>query len=189
MMRITTLLFTAFFTLLSSVLAIQVTSPSQGITWTVGSTAQITWSSVSTDPTTVDVYLVNFSRYPNSIIMLKSNVAVSGGSLAIDGTYLQPGTGWQVNLVPQGSNSQQILAQSNQFTIAAGGAAGQTPTAATGTVTAAAVAPIVTNGNATAAGGGAGGVASVPRVSASSAVGLVQVPLFMLGAAGLLLCL
>jgi hypothetical protein len=178
-------LFAILAALLSATLAIQVTSPNQQTTWTIGSgSVTISWTSVSTDPQTIDVFLVNFSRYPNTIIQLKSNVAVSGGTLAIDSTYLQAGTGWQINLVPQGSNSQQILAQSNMFTIAGGSgsnAGGSTPTStSTASAAVANVAPIVTNGNISAA-----GITSVPRVSAVSSGSAVQVPAMLLMALAL----
>lgn len=107
----------------------------QNAVWTAGQNQTVVWNSVNTDPGTVSVYLVNFSRYPTQSILLKSNVATTSGTLTIDGSYLSVGTGYQINLVP-GTNTEQILAQSNQFSIVA--AAGSTTTTAAAAAAAAA---------------------------------------------------
>ncbi len=105
-----------FASVIASALALQVNQPAQNTIWTVGQDQVVQWNSVSTDPGTFSAYLVNFARYPTQTIKLQDNVDSTKGSLTISGTYLQPGSGWQINFV-KGSNIEQIYAQSNQFTI------------------------------------------------------------------------
>lgn len=102
--------------LVAAAQAITITSPSTDTTWNSDDTNTITWTSVSTDPTTVDIYLVHQASQPQINDILFSSVAVSGGSADISGLQLPTGSAYQINFVKSGS-PDQIYAQSGQFDI------------------------------------------------------------------------
>ncbi|KAJ9094254.1 hypothetical protein QFC21_006080 [Naganishia friedmannii] len=118
---------TAFVTiallLASGAEAIKVTSPSETTVQKAGSALQLTWDSVSTDPTSFAVVLVNQnSAYlANSPVTLIANQTTSAGSTSLSypsGSW-PAGTGFQVNLVKSTNDVNSILAQSGMFNITA----------------------------------------------------------------------
>lgn len=59
--------------------AIQFTDPAANATLTKGSTYDLTWSSVDTDPDTFSVFLVNFFNWPPSYQLLAEDLETSAG--------------------------------------------------------------------------------------------------------------
>ncbi|KAF7881643.1 uncharacterized protein EAF02_006331 [Botrytis sinoallii] len=97
--------------------AITITSPSTNGEWDLSEGAQsITWTSVSTDPQTVDIYLVHMASNPPLSDVLFTNVDISKGSESVTGLQLPTGGNYQINFVSPGK-AEQILAQSQQFTV------------------------------------------------------------------------
>ncbi|RDW75254.1 hypothetical protein BP6252_06396 [Coleophoma cylindrospora] len=96
--------------------AITVTSPTKNTLWNSDNSNTITWTSVSTDPTTVDIYLVHQASQPQISDLLFSNVDISKGSVDVSGLQLPTGEAYQINFVkPQ--TTAQIYAQSEQFNV------------------------------------------------------------------------
>ncbi|QSZ37124.1 hypothetical protein DSL72_009217 [Monilinia vaccinii-corymbosi] len=97
--------------------AIMITSPSMDGVWDLSEGAQtITWSSVSTDTSVVDIYLVHMAAHPPIMDKLFANVDINKGSESVSGLQLPTGENYQINFVSPGK-PEQILAQSQQFTV------------------------------------------------------------------------
>ncbi|KAJ5216127.1 uncharacterized protein N7498_002534 [Penicillium cinerascens] len=100
-----------------SAAGIVITSPRQGEKVDFSKPVTIHWQRVSTDPSTVDIVLVNENVYPPVTETVASGVDVDKGSYTIkahdqDVSTTDTGGGYQVNfLAPSGG----ILAQSQQF--------------------------------------------------------------------------
>lgn len=101
--------------LASGAIALQVTSPTHSDVWTVGDSETITWSSVSSDQDTFNIYLSNMASYPTTSILLASDVSASDGSAKIDGSKLTVGKSFTINLT-NGTETEQIYAQSVSLT-------------------------------------------------------------------------
>lgn len=97
-------------------LAMTLTSPTKFELWDSSKTNTISWSSVSTDPQTVDIYLAHMSAQPPLYSLLFSSVATSSGKIDVSGLQLPNGEAYQINLVAH-DNEKQILAQSQQFNV------------------------------------------------------------------------
>ncbi|KUI59652.1 hypothetical protein VP1G_06922 [Cytospora mali] len=104
--------------LASGVIALQVTSPTSSDVWTVGDSETITWNTVSSDQDTFNIYLSNMASYPSQTILLASDVSSSAGSAKVDGSKLVAGKSFTINFT-NGTETEQIYAQSNQFNITA----------------------------------------------------------------------
>ncbi|MCJ1281058.1 hypothetical protein MMC26_000376 [Xylographa opegraphella] len=98
----------------SMALALMVTSPDNTTTWNDSGSNTIKWTSVSTDPSTLDIVLINNAVYPNTKTTIASNVQTSAGSYDVK-SLTGNGEGYQVNLMS--TTNDQILAQSGQFTL------------------------------------------------------------------------
>ncbi|KAF8591482.1 hypothetical protein K439DRAFT_1402132 [Ramaria rubella] len=136
------MLTSSFVTLLSlaaSALAITVTNPSQDVTWSTSGPNTVSWTEVSTDPTTFAVTLVSKRRTQVQLGVFKQTLAdnVDGtkGSLTISAS-LPVGTGFQVNIVKSSQDMNTILAQSAQFNITQGtGSSSSAANSSAGTAT------------------------------------------------------
>ncbi|PQE18075.1 developmentally Regulated MAPK Interacting protein [Rutstroemia sp. NJR-2017a BVV2] len=106
----------ALATLIAIAQAITITSPSKDGTWDLSKSQTITWTSVSTDPQTVDIYLAHMASNPPLNDKLFTNVDISAGSESISGLQLPTGEAYQINFVAPGK-PEQILAQSQQFSV------------------------------------------------------------------------
>jgi len=135
--------FTTILALLSAAgtaLAIQVTSPTNGTQWKDHDSNTITWTSVSSDPSSLSIFLVNEQVNPPVNISLATNIQTSLGTYTVD-NLTGSGAGYQINLV--GTENNGILAQSQQFELETGGGssssattgASSTATATSGTAT------------------------------------------------------
>jgi hypothetical protein len=101
----------------SAALAITVTSPVKGAEWDLSKDNKITWDSVSTDPSTINIVLVNMAVNPSVSLTIANNIPVSQGSYDLKNLVNAPAPGdsYQINL--ENSVQQGILAQSQQFTV------------------------------------------------------------------------
>jgi len=98
----------------SLALAVTVTSPDNTTTWNDSGSNTIKWTSVSTDPSTLNIVLINNAVFPNTQTTIASNVQTSLGSYTVN-SLTGNGVGYQVNLMA--TTNDQILAQSGQFTL------------------------------------------------------------------------
>ncbi|PQE15732.1 extracellular conserved serine-rich protein [Rutstroemia sp. NJR-2017a BBW] len=104
----------ALATLIAIAQAITITSPAKDGTWDLSKSQTITWTSVSTDPQVVDIYLAHMASNPPLNDQLFTNVDISKGSESISGLQLPTGEAYQINFVAPGK-PEQILAQSQQL--------------------------------------------------------------------------
>ncbi|KAL2820142.1 Ser-Thr-rich glycosyl-phosphatidyl-inositol-anchored membrane family-domain-containing protein [Aspergillus cavernicola] len=101
-----------------SVGALSITEPKKGDEITPGSSFTVKWDSVSTDPTSFDIYLVNNAVYPSVDEKIASDIDTSDGSYTVDGiSDLAAGHGYQINLFSNSDLNTGILAQSQQFNV------------------------------------------------------------------------
>ncbi|RDW87071.1 GPI anchored serine-threonine rich family protein [Aspergillus mulundensis] len=113
------------FTLASSLLplavsvgALQVTQPEKGAEIDPSDSFTVKWDSVSTDPSSFDLYLVNNAVYPSVEKKIASDVDTSDGSYIIDSiSGLEKAGGYQINLFSNEAHNTGILAQSEQFNV------------------------------------------------------------------------
>lgn len=63
--------------------AIEFTNPAANATLTKGSTFDLTWTSVDTDPTSFSVYLVNFVNWPPYYEQLSLDLETSAGEASV----------------------------------------------------------------------------------------------------------
>lgn len=66
-----------------AVSAIEFTSPSLNSTVTKGSSYELSWDTVDTDPSVFSVYLVNFVNWPPSYTLLAQNVETASGAASV----------------------------------------------------------------------------------------------------------
>lgn len=106
----------------ASTTAITLTSPAQNAILPISQAIPVAWTSVSTDPTSVSIVLVNNAISPGVNIPIASNIPTSQGSFTISPSLISaahPAAGYQVNLVSTVNSG--ILAQTNQFSLVASG--------------------------------------------------------------------
>ncbi|KAL4747425.1 Ser-Thr-rich glycosyl-phosphatidyl-inositol-anchored membrane family-domain-containing protein [Aspergillus terricola var. indicus] len=127
-----------------SVGALQVTQPQKGAEIDPSSSFTVKWDSVSTDPSSFDLYLVNNAVYPSVEKKIASDIDTSDGSITVDGVSgLENGGGYQINLFSNSGHNTGILAQSEQFNVtgadstssSTSSSATPTPTSSTSTET------------------------------------------------------
>ncbi|KAG8162182.1 hypothetical protein KVR01_007947 [Diaporthe batatas] len=123
--------------------AIQFTNPTVNSTLTRGSTFDLQWSTVDTDPEAFSVYLVNFVNWPPYYAPVSFGVDSTTGETSVKVPCdVNPSYGYQFNAI-NGTNVYVIYAQTPKFSIAGAACtdepavtAGPTCAAATATVTA-----------------------------------------------------
>ncbi|MCJ1350621.1 MAG: hypothetical protein MMC33_000602 [Icmadophila ericetorum] len=132
----------------SSALAIQVTQPTNTTVWKDAASNTIKWTSVDTDPSTVNILLVNDVNNPSTSITIASNIQTSAGQYtATDLSGV--GAGFRINLVSTSPQDQGILAQSAQFTLS--DAPGTTTTSSRSSTTASSTSTSISSASASAA--------------------------------------
>ncbi|ODQ50418.1 hypothetical protein SAICODRAFT_73457 [Saitoella complicata NRRL Y-17804] len=149
--------------------AIMVTSPNQYTVWSsaANSSTAITWTSVSTDPSTFDIYLVDMTSSPSYSSLLPLLLLPSRFRREHDGN-LHTGETVQVNFVALGK-PEQIYAQSGQFDIVEAAAAESSSAAASSTsATASASSTSASASSTSAAASGSASASSARSVDASS---------------------
>ncbi|KAK7718658.1 hypothetical protein SLS64_002618 [Diaporthe eres] len=105
--------------LASGALALKVTSPDSNTIWSTGEKQTIKWETVSSDESSFNIYLSNKATYPPTDVLIASDVASSDGSYDIDGSKITEGDSYTINFT-NGTKTEQIYAQSNQFNITEG---------------------------------------------------------------------
>jgi hypothetical protein len=104
--------------LASLVAAIEITSPAANTTYAAGSTVNVEWTSVDTDPTNFSLYLWNFVSWPPSYVPLALDVPTSDLSYSVQiPCDTTPDSGYQVSGI-NGTNVYIIFAQGEKFTVA-----------------------------------------------------------------------
>lgn len=98
--------------------SLTVTEPSSGTVWHLHSANLVKWQSVSTDPESVEIRIVNNnpSAYPTGFTRtVKDGINTADNKFTVQSLPgLKPGRGYQVNVM---SSAGTILAQSAQFSI------------------------------------------------------------------------
>ena len=108
--------------LVASVTALQITQPASQAAIDVSKKNTIQWTSVSTDPSSFAISLVNMAVNPSVSISLTNSVQTSAGSYTFGPlTGVTPGQDYQVNLISTTPNDEGILAQSGQFSVVSSG--------------------------------------------------------------------
>ncbi|KAL4907746.1 Ser-Thr-rich glycosyl-phosphatidyl-inositol-anchored membrane family-domain-containing protein [Aspergillus multicolor] len=111
-------LATSLLPLAVSVSALQVTQPEKGAEIDPSDSFTVKWDSVSTDPSSFDLYLVNNAVYPSVEKKIASDVDTSDGSYTVDSiSGLEKAGGYQINLFSNEAHNTGILAQSEQFNV------------------------------------------------------------------------
>jgi hypothetical protein len=106
----------------ASALAVAVTSPVNGDVWgTAIPSYTVSWTSVSSDPSTLSVYLVNPSGSVDDELVAQANTAAGSVTVNAPSGGWPVGSQWRINLmnIPT-TGSAGILAQSGTFNITSG---------------------------------------------------------------------
>ncbi|EFQ25969.1 developmentally Regulated MAPK Interacting protein [Colletotrichum graminicola] len=106
--------------------AIEFTSPSINSTVTKGSSYELTWKAVDTDPSAFSIFLVNFVNWPPSYTLLAENIETSAGAVSVDVPCSASNSyGYQFNAI-NGTNVYVIYAQTPKFSISGADCTGPT---------------------------------------------------------------
>lgn len=112
---------------IDGLVAIQVTSPNANSVWNLKSANTVTWTTVSTDPSTINIVLANQNANcapTGTTQVIKENVSTSDGKYEISGIPdVKDCAGYQINLVSTSNNG--ILAQSAPFNSSSAGQGSQ----------------------------------------------------------------
>ncbi|KAL2856794.1 Ser-Thr-rich glycosyl-phosphatidyl-inositol-anchored membrane family-domain-containing protein [Aspergillus pseudodeflectus] len=116
--------------------ALQVTEPKKNVEIDPSSSFTVKWDSVSTDPSSFDLYLVNNAVYPPVDKKIATDVDTSDGSYTVDSiSGLADGPGYQINLFSNEEHNTGILAQSQQFNVTGSDVSSSSSSSATPTTT------------------------------------------------------
>lgn len=97
--------------------AINITSPAANETYAAGSTVNVKWTSVDTDPTNISLYLWNFVSWPPSYVPLAYDVPSADLSYEVQiPCDTNPEWGYQISAI-NGTNVYIIYAQSAKFSV------------------------------------------------------------------------
>lgn len=105
----------------TSALGITITGPSPSLFWVQFTSNNITWQFSSGDPSPVDIFIVNSNNTAlNGPFAIARGVETNNGSFTVTNVTLLVDGGYTVNFVSP-SNSSQILASSQPFSVDAAG--------------------------------------------------------------------
>ncbi|KAK6218429.1 extracellular proline-serine rich protein [Colletotrichum tabaci] len=97
--------------------AIEFTSPSLNSTVTKGSSYELTWNTVDTDPSVFSIFLVNFVNWPPSYTLLAQDIETAAGAASVKVPCSALNSyGYQFNAI-NGTNVYVIYAQTSKFSI------------------------------------------------------------------------
>ncbi|KAJ5273851.1 Ser-Thr-rich glycosyl-phosphatidyl-inositol-anchored membrane family-domain-containing protein [Penicillium angulare] len=116
-----------------SVGAITLTEPKKGDNITPSSSVDVKWTSVDTDASSFDIYLVNNAVYPPVNKKLASDIETSKDSYSVNVGDIPNGHGYQIDLMSNDVHNSGILAQTGQFNVT--GSADSSSTASTASST------------------------------------------------------
>ncbi|KAJ5109403.1 hypothetical protein N7456_006078 [Penicillium angulare] len=117
-----------------SVGAITLTEPKKGDNITPSSSVDVKWTSVDTDASSFDIYLVNNAVYPPVNKKLASDIETSKDSYSVNVGDIPNGHGYQIDLMSNDVHNSGILAQTGQFNVT-GSAESSSSTASTASST------------------------------------------------------
>ncbi|KXH45587.1 developmentally Regulated MAPK Interacting protein [Colletotrichum salicis] len=105
----------AITTFLAIAEAVKVTKPAKGDDWDLSKTNEITWETVSSDPKSFEIIIVNQASYPG-VSETIATVQAADGKYELKGAKVAAGGNYRINLVSTDAQNSGILAQSNEFT-------------------------------------------------------------------------
>ncbi|KAJ6015837.1 hypothetical protein N7540_010428 [Penicillium herquei] len=97
--------------------ALSITEPQKGDNIAPSSSVTVKWTSVDTDASSFDIYLVNNAVYPPVNKELAKDIETSKDSYTVNIGGVPNGHGYQINLVSDASMNTGILAQTGQFNV------------------------------------------------------------------------
>lgn len=100
-----------------SVAALSVDEPKKGAEIDSSKSFVVKWSTVESDPSSFDIYLVNNAIYPSVDKKIATGIDTSKGSYTVDNIDISAGHGYQINLLSDSKLNTGILAQSQQFNV------------------------------------------------------------------------
>ncbi|KAK1656504.1 hypothetical protein BDP81DRAFT_364646 [Colletotrichum phormii] len=95
--------------------AVKVTKPAKGDDWDLSKTNEITWETVSSDPKSFEIIIVNQASFPG-VSETIATVQAADGKYELKDAKVAAGGNYRINLVSTDAQSSGILAQSNEFT-------------------------------------------------------------------------
>lgn len=114
-----------------SVAGLSVDEPKKGAEIDASGSFDVKWSSVDSDPSSFDLYLVNNAIYPSVNKKIATGIDTSKGSYTVKGVDVSAGHGYQINLLSDSTQNTGILAQSQQFNVTGSSDSTATTTATT----------------------------------------------------------
>ncbi|KAK2055983.1 hypothetical protein LY76DRAFT_647974 [Colletotrichum caudatum] len=96
--------------------AVKVTEPAKGDDWDLSKTNEITWQTVSSDPSSFEIVIVNQASYPG-VSQTIAKVNAADGKYELKDLKLAPGGSYRINLVSTDPLNSGILAQSEEFSL------------------------------------------------------------------------
>ncbi|OJJ86032.1 GPI anchored serine-threonine rich family protein [Aspergillus glaucus CBS 516.65] len=167
--------------------ALSITSPEKHDDVDLSKSTTIEWNSVSSDPSSFDIYLVNMNGYPNVNKLVAENVKTSDNSYTLkDLAGIDNGSGFQVNFMSNDDKSTGILAQSAQFNVESSDSASttasssSTSTSSSSSSSASSASSTTTKGTSTAANSSSSATPSETIVPSNGA-GSLKVPVAAAG--------
>ncbi|KAK7455639.1 hypothetical protein CaCOL14_012722 [Colletotrichum acutatum] len=160
--------------------AVKVTKPAKGDDWDLSKTNEITWETVSSDPKSFEIVIVNQSGYPE-VSETIATVQAADGKYELKGAKVAAGDAYRINLVSVDPQNSGILAQSNEFSFT--GSDDSSSASASGSATASASASgSAATASATGSSSSASGSAATATVTQTSS-GLTTVTTVTTGSA------
>ncbi|EXF83741.1 hypothetical protein COL5a_007272 [Colletotrichum fioriniae] len=160
--------------------AVKVTKPAKGDDWDLSKTNEITWETVSSDPKSFEIVIVNQSGYPE-VSETIATVQAADGKYELKGAKVAAGDAYRINLVSTDPQNSGILAQSNEFSFT--GSDDSSSASASGSATASASASgSAATASATGSSSSASGSAATATVTQTSS-GLTTVTTVTTGSA------
>ncbi|KAK1975376.1 hypothetical protein LZ30DRAFT_605789 [Colletotrichum cereale] len=106
----------AITSLLALAEAVKVTKPTKGDDWDLSETNEITWETVSSDPKSFEIVIINQSGFPE-VSQTIAKVNAADGKYELKGVKVAAGDAYRINLVSTDPQSSGILAQSGEFSL------------------------------------------------------------------------
>ncbi|KAL2846160.1 hypothetical protein BJY01DRAFT_247337 [Aspergillus pseudoustus] len=106
-------------TLAASATGLSVVFPTSGSSLDLSRATTVKWSSSSSDPSTFNLLLLNQNRVPSVNIEISGNLTTSDESYTFDSVDVLAGSGYIFNF--KDVSTDNILAQSGEFTVVSAG--------------------------------------------------------------------
>ncbi|KAJ5179975.1 hypothetical protein N7492_003185 [Penicillium capsulatum] len=113
--------------------ALKVTEPKEGSVIDASKSLDVKWTSVNTDVSKFNIYLVNNAVYPPVNEKVASGIDASKKSYTIENLDATAGHGYQINLMSDASMNSGILAQSPQFNVTGSASSSRSSSTSTST--------------------------------------------------------